>query len=260
MAPAREAALEAEQSSGKGHEGVFVDAVTHVDVGRPLLRHGADRHRRPVSRRIVMTQVQACVVTEREYLADRAIELARIAAREVAARGAVVRREQRVTDECGVTEHIGHAIVRVPRRMHDQQFQLTQRAAITVREQAIELTPVGRPVTPHIEDVPEVTLHGPDAAADCDRGAELPCEPGRAAQVIRVGVCLEYPFRPDVLAADEIGQLRHRVHGAAAGGRIVVEDGIDDDTRSSPHVPCDMRPGAGLRVVERLDLRIAAHG
>src|SRR3546814_6840709 len=97
---------------------------------------------------------------------DRAIELARTAAGEVAAGGAVIRHEQRVADEDRIADDIADAGRRMARRMHHPDIQSPDPEGVAVAEQAVELRAIGHELRPRIEQPLEVGLDVGDVRSE----------------------------------------------------------------------------------------------
>src|SRR3546814_6192029 len=123
---------------------------------------------------------------QRQDLADRAVELARVAAGEVAARGAVVRHEERVAYEGGIADDVGRAGGGMARRVHHAGFEGADREGLAVLEQLVELAPVRSEARFRVEDLLEHALHDVYAGADGGAAAELCLQIRRGGQVVGV--------------------------------------------------------------------------
>lgn len=85
-----------------------------------------------------MTHEQARLFRQRQQLADRAVKFTRVPARKVRARRAIVRHEQRVANEDGILDLIGHTGWRVAGRRNHFAAKLADLEAVAVLEQNIE--------------------------------------------------------------------------------------------------------------------------
>ena len=102
------------------HELVLADAVLHVDVVRPLLGDRGLPTDLATIRPVVVAHEKPRLTGQRQHALDGAVECPCVAAREVGARRAAVRHEQRIADEGGIANHMRHAGGRMARRMHGE--------------------------------------------------------------------------------------------------------------------------------------------
>ena len=145
------------------------DALVDVDVVALLL---ADRGLPAVlvaaGRLVVVAEEQAGRVGQREQLADRAVELPRVAAGEVAAGGAVVGHEQRVADEGGVADRRRSCRPACGRACGAPGPRSTPSVnRVAVGEQAVELAAVALELGAGVEDLAEHVLDHGDARGRC---------------------------------------------------------------------------------------------
>ena len=75
-----------------------------------------------------------------------------------AARGAGIGHEQRVADERGIADHVGHVRRRVAGRVHDPRADLAQPEPVAVVEQDVELAAVALEFAAGVEDLAEDVL------------------------------------------------------------------------------------------------------
>jgi hypothetical protein len=94
-------------------------------------------------------------------------------AREVRPGGARVRHEQRVADERGVADHVGHVGRGVAWGVHDPRRDLAQPEGVAVPEQHVELAAVALELGAGVEDLAEYVLDRGDLGADRELAAEL---------------------------------------------------------------------------------------
>ncbi len=118
-------------------------------------------------RLVVVAHEQPRVVGQLQQPLDRTIELVCVAAREIGARSAVVRHEQRVADEHGVANLVGQVRRRMARRVQDLDDEFPNAERFAVREQAVKIAAVG-PQVFGVEHGPEDSLHVLDVLADAD--------------------------------------------------------------------------------------------
>ena len=90
---------------------------------------------------------------QREQAADRAVELARVAAGEVGARRAVVGHEEGVADEHRVADHVGQVGRACGRDVHHDRSIVAEPEALAVLEQLVELRAVARELRAVVEDL-----------------------------------------------------------------------------------------------------------
>lgn len=163
-----------------------------------LVRHGAGEAHLAPARLVVVAHVKPGFGGQVQHLVDRAVLGVGVTAGKVAARGAVVRHEERVADEGGgagaVADDIGHAGRRMAWRMHGPRLQPADGKGLAVVQQAVELAAVAAEITASVEDAPEHLLHGGDTAADGDASAEQPLQIRRGRQVVGVNVGLQAPL------------------------------------------------------------------
>ena len=203
---------------------------------------------------VVVADEQARPVGERQDRLDRAVEDARVAAREVRARGAAVRMHERVVDEGRVVaDHEGDRAQRMARREHDAHRQAADLEPVAVRQQPVERALDVEGLGQVVEGAPE---QGDLAHSRADRGrrAELLLEVGRGHQVVGMGMGVEDPGHLEPLVRD-VGQ--DLVGGRRAGaGRPGVEVPDDVDQRGLPRRPVahDVLDAAGIGLVEADDL------
>ena len=121
-----------------------------------------------------MTHEQPGFAGQGQQAAHRAVELARVAAGEVASRRAHVRREQRVANEHGVAEAVGHARRRVTGDGEGLAGKIAGREALAIGEQVVELGTVGAEPGFEVEDALEDLLDPGDPRADRGMSAPAP--------------------------------------------------------------------------------------
>ena len=94
------------------------------------------------------------------------------------------RHEERVADECGIADHIGHAVRCVSRNVKGDRVEFADREALAVNEQMVELAAVTLEFGPGIEDLAEGVLDDADVLADAERAAEPLFDVGRGKEVV----------------------------------------------------------------------------
>ena len=100
----------------------------------------------------------------------------------------LVGHEERVADECGIADHIGHAVRCVSRNVKGDRVEFADREALAVNEQMVELAAVTLEFGPGIEDLAEGVLDDADVLADAERAAEPLFDVGRGREVVSVDV------------------------------------------------------------------------
>src|SRR3954470_10778619 len=106
-----------------------------MDIAGAFLAHrGLPRELIAARSLVVVANKQAQVSGKVQDPLHGAIELARAPAGKIGARGAVIRHEQRISDEYRITDDKGHAGRRVTRGMEDAHFQLADLELLAVHE------------------------------------------------------------------------------------------------------------------------------
>ena len=108
-----------------------------------------------------------------ENAAQRAEQLACIAAGEVGTRGTIVGHEHRVADEHRIADHIGIVCGGVAGDVQDRHGNLADPELVAVLPQLIEIRPVALEVATRVEQLAEIALHGDDMLADRNFSAQL---------------------------------------------------------------------------------------
>ena len=103
---------------------------------------------------------------------DGAVQCTRIATGEVGARGAVIGHKERVADEGGVADHIGHTGRRVARCVQSDRVEVADSEALKIDEQIVELAAIALELGPGIENLAEDVLNDADVLADAERATE----------------------------------------------------------------------------------------
>ena len=190
---------------------------------------------------------------------DRAVERSRVAAREVHARGAVVRHEHRVADPCVVLNDIGDAGRRVAGRVHHAGGQAADLERLTVAEAVVELGSVGRKIRRQVVDALPGRLHGGDMLTDGQFGALQPVAQITARrQMIRMDMRLQNPIDRQPLGLHEGANLVRQSRRGAARARLVIEHGIDDRGPAAGRVGHHVGQRRGMFIEDGFDGR--SHG
>ncbi|MDV7399718.1 hypothetical protein RZS08_50355, partial [Arthrospira platensis SPKY1] len=108
----------------------------------------------------------------------------RIATGEIRPRRAVIRHEQGIPHEHGITDPIGRAGRRVPRGMPDLHSQRSDGQPIAFGQQTVKLPAIHREVITQIEHGGETLLHAANMLADRHLATQLLLEPLGRRQVI----------------------------------------------------------------------------
>jgi hypothetical protein len=181
-------------------------------------------------------------------------ELARVAAREIGAGGAVVVHENGVADKDVLPDPVGDVGRGVAGQMHHLELEAAEREALAVPEQPVEVGAFRFQVS-GVEDRPEDALHLLDVLADADRRAGLRFDVGRRRQVVGMDMRLQHPADGDTLL---LGRLKHAVgeSGVGGAGRVVpVGHRVDDGGLLRGRIPDQAADGVGRLVEEGADLR-----
>ena len=108
---------------------------------------------------------------KRQNALDGAIELARIAAGEVAAGGAEIRHENRIANEHSIPNDVGDTGWRVARRMQHAGLQAADFERLAIGPKVIELRAICREFRAKVQQFAERNLHLINRAADSDLAA-----------------------------------------------------------------------------------------
>jgi hypothetical protein len=189
---------------------------------------------------------------------DRGVQLSGVAAREIAARGADIRREQGVTDEHVAIDAVGEAVGGMPGGGQHFDAQAARLDHVAVLQQGIERSGDGGIAGRDAEHAAEMRLHLADAGADQHRGRGPRAQERGRTQVVGMGVGLEDPVHVQRSRADAIQQRACTCAGHPPGPGVVVQHRVDHHRIASAagHVA----PGAGVDVEEGLDVQaVVAH-
>ncbi len=239
-----------------GDELVLGDSVMDMDVGGLLVADRRFPHELlAIGRLVIVAEKDAGLAGQPHQPSDRAEQLARVAAREVGARGAVIGHEHGVADEGGVADQIGHVRRRVARHVQRYHRYAADAEAVAVTEQTVELGAVPGEGGAFVEDLAEHVLDGEDLAADRELAAEPLLKIGGGGEMVGMGVGLEQPFHPETLVR-HIGDDRIGAFAGRAPRRLVeIEDAVDDRGRFGDGIGNDVGGGEGRLVEEGLYLR-----
>src|SRR6516225_1153282 len=127
------------------HEIALAHPVMYIHVVRALVcdRSFPAEFAAP-GRFVVVAEKQSCRARERQDAAGGAVQCTRVATGEVGARGAVIGHKERVADEGGVADHIGHTGRRVARCMQGDRVEVAHSKERAIGEQWGALA-AGRP-------------------------------------------------------------------------------------------------------------------
>jgi hypothetical protein len=139
--------------------------------------------------------------------------------------------------------------------MHHDGIEVADAEGFSRLEQMIELRAVGGEIVAQIEHLCEHRLHRADGRTDRDTPIQPLTQPARGAEMVGMGMGLEYPLHPERQALDGVDHPLRRCMRRAAGPGIEVEHRIHDRAAAAGAGMNDMGEGAGHRVEQRLDLR-----
>jgi hypothetical protein len=191
-------------------------------------------------RSIIVAEEQARCTGKRLDATSGTVKRKRIAPGEIGARSPIVWHEERVADEGGVADQIGHRVRRVARRVQGDRVEFADPEALAVSEQPVELASIALEFGASIEDLAEYVLDDADALADAECTAEPLLNVGCGREVVRVDVGLEDPVDLEPLLANEGDELIRRLHRSAAGGGIVIQYGVDNRAVPGRGIPHDI--------------------
>ena len=230
-----------------------------MDVVRTFLGHAGFPAIVVAARRLViMAQEQPCCRRQREDLADRPIELAGIAAGKIAARGAVIRHEQRVADKGGIADDVGHAGRCMARRVDGSCLDAAQPEGLAILEQMLELATIAGEAGLRVEQIAEGLLHLGDGRADRQPAAQLFQQVRRGRQVIGVDMGLQNPFDRQALRLYMRDQPVGGIGACAPRGRIEIQHRIDNGRLAGRRIGDDVADRVGRLVEEAVN--VGAHG
>ena len=210
-------------------------------------------------RHIVMAHEEARLVGQGVDFLDRAVERRRIAAGEVAARGAEIGHEQRVADKAGIADMIDLTGRRMARRPDRLGLEPADLEALAILEQMVELRAVMGKARPGIEDLAEHVLHLADMIADADPAAEMFLDIGRRREMVGMDMGFQHPVHYQPLGADKFDHRIGRFRRRAPGGGAVIEHGIDHGGALGRRIPDDIADRERVRVEEGFDFRFLLH-
>src|SRR6516225_5053299 len=199
------------------HEIALAHPVMYMHVVRALVcdRSFPAKFAAP-GRFVVVAEKQSCRARERQDAAGGAVQCTRVATGEVGARGAVIGHKERVADEGGVADHIGHAGRGVARGVQGDRVEVADSEALVIDEQMVKLAAVALELGPSVENLAEDVLNDADVLAYAERAAEPFLDVGRSREVVRVDVGLQDPFDLEPPLPDEGDELVRRLCCGAA--------------------------------------------
>jgi hypothetical protein len=243
-------------AAAKVDELLLVAALGDVNVVAPGIADGGLIGEGAAAGLIVVADEDAGLVVQgEETLVDRAVQGARVAAREVAAAGAVVGHEQGVAGEQGVADQVAEAGGGVPGGRDRGDGEAAGVQLLVGGDQAVELAAVAADLVAEPEHALEDALDIDDTGADRDqRPREFVAQQLRAGEVVGVGVGLEDVMQPQLSGAHEGDHGRERLGEHLRADRLIVEDRVDHHRVAGRRVIDDVGEAGGARVEECLDL------
>ncbi|MCW0466726.1 hypothetical protein NB705_003799 [Xanthomonas sacchari] len=228
-----------------------------MDVAAALFADAGLAGHRAAACAIVVAHEHARRLRQRVQPLDRTVQRGRVAAGEIAARGAAVGHEQRIAREQRIADQVGDAVAGVAWHGDHLRLHITDREALAIGEQVIEAAARLR-VRVQAELRRETGAHLADAVADRQRRLwPSLLEPLRGGDMIGVGVGLEDPAQVQSARVQARGQRLRRCVVQCAGLRVVAHHRVDH--RGVVAILDHVAPGAGTGMVEGVDVRMLAH-
>ncbi|EAQ07171.1 hypothetical protein SKA53_02206 [Yoonia vestfoldensis SKA53] len=212
-----------------GHEIFQRFARADMDIHRLLFAHGGFPSEFIAAwGLVIVTHENPRVVGQGQDFLDRVIQILCRPAGEIAACGAEIGHEQRITHKGRIADHIGQAGGGVAGRVQHIRAQLADVECVCFIEQRIKLRSVALKSGPFVKDLAECVLHDGDVGPDPDLAAQMLLQIGGGGQVVGVDMAFEDPGNIQPLILDpgnnRIGRCRI---GAACGG-VVIQNAVNN--------------------------------
>ena len=242
-----------------GHKLVFADAVFDMNVVAALRRHRGLPLRLARLGRVVMADADQRFWRQLQDALDRAVQLARIAARKVGPGRAHIGHEQGIADKHGAVDPISHISRRVTGHQQRGGRHRANHEGLTVAKQVVELAAVRGKTRFEIKHLAKHRLHALNMLANGGTSAGLLLHMLRRRKVVGMGVSLQNPVHLQLLVTHKIQHGLDRARAGVAGLEVVVQHRVNDGGMPAGVLPHHIGDGSCGGIIKSLGRGQHAH-